>query len=128
MGTKLANPQGKDLYAFWGDTITQTLDKAITHSPGAKVLINLASQEYFGAVRPAKLSVPVIGINFLDGHDDDAKIVGFFAKRARGAMAGWLIRERISTVGRLSEFGGLGYRFDASRSSKSQLTFVRSPQ
>ena len=128
MGTKLQNPAGKDLYAFWGDTITNVLQDAIVASPGANVLINLASQEYFGSVRPKNLDAPVINVSFLDGPQGDEKIVGFFAKRARGAMAGWMIRERITSVGKLPAFNGFGYSFDATRSTKTQLTFVRGPR
>jgi uncharacterized protein len=128
MGTALANPSGKDLYAFWGDTITEAVQEAIDASPGAKVLVNLASQEYFGSVRPKKLNVPVIDVAFLDGAPGEEKIVSFFAKRARGAMAGWLIRERITTVGKLTSFNELGYAFDPARSTKTKLTFVRGPQ
>lgn len=128
MGTKLDNPAGKDLYAFWGDTITKALQDAIVDSPGANVLINLASQEYFGSVRPKKLEAPVINVSFLDGPQGDEKIIGFFAKRARGAMAGWMIRERITTVGKLPNFNAFGYSFDAARSTKTHLSFVRGPQ
>ena len=128
MGTKLANARGRDLYAFWGDTITNTLRDDIAASPGSKVLINLASTEYFGSVRPARIGVPVISPVFLDpNRAGQQKIVSFFAKKARGAMSAWIIRERIATPKDLPSFDGLGYRFDAERSSVLQPVFVRDP-
>ncbi len=125
MGTKLSNGHGRDLYAFWGDTITEHLDAAIEASPGARVLVNLASNEYFGSVRPDRLDAPVIAPVFLDEKNGDYKIISFFAKRARGAMTGWMIRERITTRKALSTFDGLGYRYDPERSSPEQPVFIR---
>ena len=82
MGTRLANPHGRDLYAYWGDTITDILRNDIQVSPGSKVLINLASTEYFESVRQNKLGVPVISPVFLDANKaGDHKIVSFFAKK-----------------------------------------------
>lgn len=126
MGTKLANRNGKDLYAYWGDTITDVLREDIAASPGTKVLINLASTEYFGSVRPAKLGVPVISPAFLDANKaGQHKIVSFFAKRARGAMTAWIIRERSTSVSDLRNFNGLGYTYDPARSSRQNPVFVR---
>ena len=126
MGTRLRTARGHDLYTYWGDTITETLQADIQASPGAKVLVNLASTEYFGAVRPTKLAVPVVAPAFFDAtKSGDTKIVSFFAKRARGAMAAWIIRERISSATKLREFDGLGYRFDAGQSTPTKPVFVR---
>lgn len=126
MGTKLSNTNGKDLYAYWGGTITNALSTDVAASPGDKVLVNLASNEYFTAVRPKDLGFPVIAPAFLDSSNGkDYKIVSFFAKRARGAMAGWIIRDRVSTAKALRTFDGLGYRFDPDRSSTTKPVFVR---
>ena len=126
MGTKLTTSRGHDLYDYWGDEITEALGDAVAVSPGQKVLINLASQEYFGAVRPAKLDVPIISPVFLDRKtDDDPKIISFFAKRARGIMTGWIIRERIKSSRALKTFTGGGYVFDAARSTPARPVFVR---
>ncbi|MEM9135407.1 MAG: peroxide stress protein YaaA [Actinomycetota bacterium] len=125
MGTKLANGHGRDLYAFWGDTITEHLDDAIEASPGARVLVNLASNEYFGSVRPDGLGAPVVTPVFLDEKNGQYKVISFFAKRARGAMTGWMIRERVTTRKGLSDFDGLGYRFDPERSTADQPVFTR---
>ena len=127
MGTKLANPRGRDLYQFWGDRITDTLNEDLGASPGPPVLMNLASQEYFHAVRPARLAARVVTPTFLDrSGSGDAKVVSFFAKRARGAMAGWAIRNRVGSVKALAEFDELGYAFDPERSTKDRPVFVRS--
>lgn len=127
MGTRLANARGRDLYAFWGDEITNTLRADLRKSPGDRVLINLASEEYFGSVRPAQLQAPVVSPRFLDHNaGGDSKVISFFAKKARGAMAGWLIRERITSVDRLPEFTGAGYTFCAEPSTDAVPVFSRS--
>jgi uncharacterized protein len=128
MGTKLSTSKGRDLYAFWGDTITDALRADVEASPGASVLINLASAEYFGSVRPARLGVPVVTPAFLDTNTQgDQKIVSFFAKKARGAMTAWIIKERLTTARALRNFEELGYRFDASQSTASRPVFTRDP-
>ena len=126
MGSRVENPHGKDLYAFWGSEITERLQADVHASPGAKVLVNLASNEYFGAVKPGLLDVPVVSPAFLDAKEGgDPRIVSFFAKRARGAMSGWIIRNRIKSVRKLRDFDALGYRFDPARSSTTRPVFVR---
>lgn len=126
MGTKLANPNGKDLYAYWGDRITDVLRADLDESPGQKVLVNLASQEYFGSVRTSKLDVPIVTPSFLDADaQGNYRIVSFFAKKARGSMSGWLIQERITKMRALPEFTGMGYRFDANRSTPTTPVFTR---
>ena len=126
MGSRLATTRGGDLYGFWGDEITDVLAADIAESPGKKVLINLASQEYFAAVRPGRLGVPVVSPAFVDAKGEGPhKIVSFFAKRARGAMAAWIIRERINRVSALSGFEGLGYHFDKARSTPERPVFAR---
>lgn len=125
MGTKLSNGHGRDLYAFWGNTITDNLNQALAASPGTSALINLASNEYFGAVRPELLDAPVISPVFLDEKNGDYKVISFFAKRARGAMAGWMIRDRITTRKGLLDFEGLGYRYDPERSSSERPVYIR---
>ncbi len=126
MGSKLETGAGSTLYSYWGDTITENLNQAIDASPGANVLINLASNEYFGSVREEKLDAPIVTPNFLDAKGDgDYKVVSFFAKRARGAMSAWMITNRITTRKSLIEFDGMGYRFDAERSSDDRPVFIR---
>jgi len=126
MGTPLVTERGKDLYAFWGGTITDQLNADIAASPGADVLVNLASNEYFGSVDAAGIDARLVTPTFLDSKAGGPyKIVSFFAKRARGAMAGWIIRNRISSVRALQDFDGMGYRYDGERSSADQPVFVR---
>ncbi len=127
MGTKLVNSRGKDLYAYWREVVTDTLRADLDASPGASVLVNLASNEYFGAVDVKRLDANVISPVFLDSKDGGPhKIVSFFAKRARGEMSGFLIKERVTTIKGIADFDGMGYRFDATRSTPETPTFVRS--
>lgn len=125
MGSKLNTRAGRDLYSFWGCSITEALNEAIEASPGPNALVNLASNEYFGAVKPDLLTAPVITPTFLDEKNGQFKVIAFFAKRARGAMAGWLIRERVKTLKGLRGFDGLGYRYDPDRSTSTNPVFVR---
>ncbi len=126
MGTKLATSKGRDLYDFWGDEITDALCVALKKSPGERVLVNLASQEYFGSVRPAKLGAPVVSPAFLDRKDGgEPRIISFFAKKARGIMSSWLLRERIASVDHIGAFAEAGYSFDPGRSTPERPVFVR---
>src|SRR5690606_25095157 len=87
MGTKITGPHGRDLYDYWGDTPTEVLRDDLEASPGGRFLVNLASNEYFRAVRPRLLDAPVVTPRFLDhgpGADSEPKVISFFAKRARG--------------------------------------------
>lgn len=126
MGSKVRHGRGADLYSFWGHKVTDQLNRDLDKSPGAKVLVNLASVEYFGAVQPERIDGRVISPKFLDAKGDgEHKIVAFFAKRARGAMAGWIVRERITALSGLSEFDGDGYRYSAERSTTDEPVFLR---
>lgn len=126
MGTKLANSRGKDLYAFWRARVTETLREDLAASPGDKVLVNLASKEYFRAVDPGLLEAPVLTPTFLDSKNGGPhKVVSFFAKRARGAMSRFVVVERITAADSLHEFDGMGYRYDAARSSPMAPVFLR---
>jgi cytoplasmic iron level regulating protein YaaA (DUF328/UPF0246 family) len=126
MGSKVDTQRGRTLYDFWGDDVTDRLDADLDASPGAKVLVNLASHEYFGAVQPERIHGRVVTPTFLDAKGDgEHKIVSFFAKRARGAMAGWMIRERITAAKHLVEFDGEGYRYDPRRSTDDRPVFTR---
>lgn len=127
MGTKLANRRGANLYDFWRKDITRVLADDLAASPGAKVLVNLASNEYFGAVDPAALGARIISPAFLDSKDGGPhKNISFFAKQARGAMSQYLIRERITTISGITGFTGMGYRFDEADSTPDRPVFKRS--
>lgn len=126
IGTRLPTDAGDDLYAFWGTTITDLLRDDVKASPGAPVLVNLASAEYFAAVEPTRLDCPVVTPVFTDAKGDGPpRVVSFHAKRARGAMAGWIVRERIARASQLEEFTGLGYALDPARSRPDAPVFVR---
>lgn len=126
MGSKVQHARGDDLYSFWGDKITDQLNRDLAKSPGAAALVNLASNEYFGSVRPARIEGRVVTPRFLDANGDgEHRVVSFFAKRARGAMAGWIIRERIKSPISLPEFDLDGYAFAADLSSPDEPVFTR---
>ncbi len=124
MGTKLANPRGRDLYAYWGDEITKALNKALAAAKST-ALVNLASEEYFKSVRPALLDVPVVTPVFEDWKGGRYKIISFFAKRARGMMARYAIEHGISDPERLKDFDRDGYAFDAAASERLNWVFRR---
>ncbi|MBJ7330741.1 MAG: peroxide stress protein YaaA [Solirubrobacteraceae bacterium] len=128
MGTRLTTSAGDSLYAYWRDRVTALLAEDLTESPGPPVLLNLASAEYFGVVDTQALGAKVISPRFLDAPQSDPsalKVISFHAKKARGAMASWLVRERIRSPRKLPEFAGLGYAYDAARSTSTEPTFIR---
>lgn len=126
MGTKLGTERGRNLYEWWGDTVTDQLKRDLDHSPGADVVVNLASNEYFGVVRPDRLGVRVVTPRFEDrGPSGEPRVVSFHAKRARGLMASWLVKDRSRTPSRVFEFSADGYELDDARSTRDQPVFVR---
>ena len=127
MGTKVKTDRGANLYSYWGDQITDLLAEDLEESPGADALVNLASNEYFSSVNPDRLGAKVISPTFLDAKQGtaDYRIVSFFAKHARGSMAGWMVRNRVKSVRGLQAFDGMGYRYDPQRSSSTVPVFTR---
>lgn len=129
MGSRLSTPAGSTLYKFWGDEITDSLNSAIEQSPGADVLVNLASNEYFGAVQTNRVTAPIVSPAFLDAKGAaEPKMVSFFAKKARGAMSAWIIQNRVKSRRALTGFDRLGYSFDADRSTPDRPVFSRRGQ
>ncbi|HIX62505.1 MAG TPA: peroxide stress protein YaaA [Candidatus Halomonas stercoripullorum] len=124
MGTRLPNPAGKDLYAFWRDTLTPALDQAIAES-GSKVLVNLASNEYFKSIDTKRLDARIITPVFKDEKNGQFKIISFYAKKARGLMAAWMIRERLNDPEALTQFDVAGYAFNPAMSDGDTLVFTR---
>ena len=124
MGSRLANPKGADLYAFWGDRLAKALNLQAAEV-GAKTLINCASAEYFGAVDRKRLKLQVINPVFLEDRAGDAKIVSFWAKKARGAMARFIADHQLTDPADIRGFETGGYRFDAGRSSADAWVFLR---
>lgn len=128
MGTTLANAHGNNLYAYWGDTLAQHINKVMKSDP-SPVIINLASQEYFKAVKPSASNrwlVPrVIECVFEDWKSGQYKVISFFAKRARGLMARYAIQQRVQTPQGLQAFNSDGYAYDAAASEPHRLVFRR---
>lgn len=127
MGTRLANPAGNDLYHFWGDRLTDKLNQAL-QAQGDRVLINLASDEYFKAVKPARLQAELVKPVFLDEKNGKFKVISFYAKKARGLMSRFVIEHRLTQVAELKQFDVDGYRFDAAGSHGNELVFRRHEQ
>lgn len=124
MSTKLANKRGKDLYAFWGERITELLN-ADLHAGKSDVLVNLASEEYFKSVQPKLLDVQVIQPVFEDWKNGRYKIISFFAKRARGLMARYAAEHRLKDVEALKQFDSDDYMFAPEASSETSWVFRR---
>ena len=124
MGTKLNNPRGEDLYDFWGDALTTACEKAVKNHKD-KSIISLASNEYIKAVKPKNLSVPFITCHFKELKNGTPKTIGLFAKRARGAMARYIIQNRVETPTGLKKFKEDGYGFMAELSNDENYVFLR---
>lgn len=127
MGIRLENPKGKDLYQFWGDTITDKLNQTLA-SQGDNILINLASDEYFKSVKPKKLQAEIIKPVFLDEKNGKFKVISFYAKKARGLMSRYIIENRLTRPEQLTAFNTDGYFFDEAASSQNDLVFKRHEQ
>jgi len=124
MGTRLTTDRGANLYDFWGDRISKALNRAAKDHADPTV-VNLASQEYFGAVDARALKSPVLTCQFKEEKDGDARIISFYAKLARGLMARYAIDHRVERPNDLRGFNAGGYRFSADLSSPTEWVFVR---
>ena len=124
MGSRLKTARGKSLYDWWGDRISNALN-AQAEAVGADTLINCASQEYFGAVGLKALKLNVITPVFMEERAGTPKIISFYAKKARGAMARFVIQNRLTTPEGLKDFDSGGYAFDAKSSEPGKLVFIR---
>ncbi|QIW15414.1 hypothetical protein A4G20_03245 [Pasteurellaceae bacterium RH1A] len=124
MGTKLANPRGKNLYEFWGKVITDQIQKTLDKQ-GDNILINLASDEYFDAVKPSHLQARIIKPVFLDEKNGKFKIISFYAKKARGLMVRFFLQNQLTEPEALKDFNLGGYWFDEASSSENEWVFKR---
>ena len=124
MGIPLLNARGKNLYAFWGERLAEALNAA-AGAARADALVNLASEEYFKAVVPKKLTVPVIQPVFEDWSRGQYKVVSFHAKRARGLMARHVVTQHLESVEGLKSFAAEGYAYDAGASDGQRWVFRR---
>ncbi|MGF7188465.1 cytoplasmic iron level regulating protein YaaA (DUF328/UPF0246 family) [Robbsia andropogonis] len=126
MGSKLVNPRGRDLYAFWDGKLADALNAAFEQQKGGeRVLVNLASEEYFKSVKRGKLAVPVVTPVFEDWKGGRYKIISFYAKRARGLMTRFVTTQRIDSVEGLKGFDLDGYAFAPEVSGKDSWVFRR---
>ena len=124
MGLKFENRGGRNLYEFWGSRITELLAQQLKKS-GSPILCNLASKEYFHAVKPAALDAEVITPVFKDLKGDKYRIISFFAKKARGQMARFIIDKQVNDVAALKKFRVAGYRYNRGESTARELVFTR---
>lgn len=122
MGTHLPIGESKNLYEFWKQTVTQSLNSELKDG---ELFINLASKEYFDAVDTKVLKVPVITPEFKDYKDGNLRMVSFFAKKARGMMVRYIIDKNVRTLNGLKGFNYDGYSFDAKLSKGNTLVFTR---
>ena len=124
MGTKLDNIRGSNLYQFWGDIITNELNKALLEQKN-EVLINLASNEYFKAVNKKSLNATIITPQFKDWKNDQYKMISFFAKKARGLMARYIIQNQLTDIEQLKNFDVAGYQYNSDLTHGNELVFTR---
>jgi cytoplasmic iron level regulating protein YaaA (DUF328/UPF0246 family) len=127
MGTKFANQGGKDLYQFWDNKITDLLNQDIKDS-GNKVLVNLASNEYFKSVQLKQLDADMVTPVFKDYKNGKYKIISFYAKKARGMMAAYIINNKINKAEDIKGFNNEGYRFNSDMTAGSDWVFTRPEQ
>lgn len=127
MGTSLATDRGKNLYEFWGQAITDKLNDDLA-AIGSDILVNLASNEYFSSVKTRQLKAQVITPVFKDEKNGQYKVISFWAKKARGAMARYIINEQVRSVTGLQQFNATGYRFEPAQSTATELVFCRAEQ
>ena len=124
MGTKLVNARGKDLYAFWGQKITDWVNEALA-TQTSPTLINLASNEYFSAIKRTKINGRIIDIDFKDAKNGQYKIISFYAKKARGLMTRYIIDQRLDNPEAIKAFDTAGYYFSPEQSSENKWIFLR---
>ena len=122
MGTGFTNTKGKNLYEFWGSQLTEELNRLLETE---QVLVNLASNEYFKAVKAKEITGEIITPQFKDYKNGKYKIISFFAKRARGAMARFIIQNQLDQPEQLKAFDWQGYGFDADMSAGNEWVFSR---
>jgi len=127
MGTKFENAGGKDLYAFWGSKLTDALNKQLKKNK-SKVLVNLASNEYFKSVKKAQLDADVITPVFKDKKNGQYKIISFFAKKARGRMSAYIVKNKFTDAAQITGFDWDGYCFNEALSNEKDWVFTRDEQ
>ncbi len=127
MGTKRKYPAGENLYRFWGDKITEQLNKDMTRS-GSKFLVNLASNEYFKSIDPKKVKAKIITPVFKNSKNGEYKVISIYAKKARGLMTRYILQNRIYDPEELLGFNEDGYYYNSNLSSENEFVFTREYQ
>jgi uncharacterized protein len=124
MGTKFQNTGGKNLYEFWGDKITVNINKELKKT-NSEYLVNLASNEYFKSIKKKDIKLPIITPQFKDQKNGEYKMISFFAKKARGAMTAYLIKNEVKSIDDLMKFEWDGYSFNQELSTELEPVFTR---
>ena len=127
MGTRLVNDRGTNLYQFWGDIITEELNKTIDEQ-AEEFVVNLASNEYFKAVKPKKLKANLITPVFKDRKNGQYKVISFFAKKARGMMVRYILDNNVTSLEGLTQFDTAGYYYSEKDSTVNEPVFLREEQ
>ena len=124
MGTKLKNTKGKNLYEFWGTKVRDNILKELK-SNKSSLIVNLASKEYFSVLGKMPNDVNVVSPVFKDFKNGQYKLISFFAKKARGYMSNWIIKNKITDFSDLRSFNAEGYKFSKSESTETEPVFLR---
>ena len=124
MGTKLDNSEGKNLYEFWGNSITKIINKQL-QAIDSKILLNLASNEYFKSIKKKELAGYIVTPIFKDWKNGQYKIISFYAKKARGVMSAWILQNKVKSLDLLSSFNQTGYEYSPNDSDELNPLFVR---
>jgi cytoplasmic iron level regulating protein YaaA (DUF328/UPF0246 family) len=124
MGTKFANQRGKDLYQFWGNIITDEINSLLSNAK-SPVLLNLASNEYFKSVQQKNIAGRIVTPVFMDKKGDKYKIISFYAKKARGLMSAFIIKNKITAVDGIKKFNVDGYSFNSAMTDGDSWVFIR---
>ena len=125
MGTRLQNKHGKNLYEFWGNQVTELLNQELNDDP-TPLLINLASNEYYKVIKPKVLNTKILTLSFKENKSGVYKIIGIHAKRARGLMTSFIIKNRLIEPEQIKAFNCENYSFNESLSSENEWVFSRS--
>ena len=124
MGTKLEKAQGKNLYEFWGSSITENINKQL-EAIDTKTLLNLASNEYFKSVKAKEVNGNIVTPIFKDWKNGKYKIISFYAKKARGIMSAWVLKNQVNELNSLLSFTEAGYEYSANDSDELNPVFLR---
>lgn len=124
MGIRLKNERGTNLYDFWGDRIIDLINEDLAHT-SSNILVNIASDEYYKSVKESKINADIIKPVFLDQKNGQYKVISFYAKKARGLMARYIVQNKPEKIDDLKSFNVDGYYFDSESSFKGELVFKR---